>query len=289
VELVQQVLNGLTIGSIYALVALGFSIVYGALGLVNFAHGDVLMAGSFATFGLAALGVPIVLACLGGVAIGGLLGLVVERVAVRPVVNANLLIPMMTTLGVGLIIRNLVQLKWGSGALPFPSFVGGGYFQVGDIQVSRSAIVTLVIAILSLTAFSAFLRFTRAGFAIRAVAQDPVAAHLMGIPVRRTVALVYAMGGALGVVGGLLYVNTLEVIFVAMGFPILLKGFAAAIVGGIGNLQGAVMGGLVLGILEAVIGPYAGSYRDAIAFVLLIVVLLVKPSGILGSPVQERV
>lgn len=289
-EFFQQLVNGLTIGSIYALVAIGFSIVYGALGLVNFAHGDILMAGTFVTYGLyVGVGLPIAFACVGGVAAGALLAVLVEQVAVRPVLKSNLLIPMMTTLGMGLIIRNVVELKYGSGTLPFPSFTGSGYLDIFGLQFSRAALVTLAVAIVTLVLFAAFLRFTKTGFAIRAIAQNMTASHLMGIPVNRTIAMVYLTGGALGVVGGLLYANTLEVVYLGMGFPILLKGFAAAIVGGIGNLQGALIGGLVIGVLESTVGPATGSYRDAVAFVLLIVILLLRPAGLLGSRVQERV
>lgn len=289
-EFVQQLVNGLTIGSIYALVAIGFSIVYGALGLVNFAHGDILMAGTFVAYGLyTGFGVPLAIACLCGIAVGGLLAMGVEEIAVRPVLKAHLLIPMMTTLGMGLIIRNVVEVKYGTGALPFPSFTGSGFVSIFGLQVARAALVTLAVAVVSLLLFGAFLKFTKPGFAIRAVAQDMTAARLMGIPVNRTIALVYLTGGALGVVGGLLYANTLEVVYLSMGFPILLKAFAAAVVGGIGNLQGALIGGLILGLLEATIGPATGSFRDAVAFVLLIAILLLRPSGLLGARVQERV
>lgn len=289
-DFLQQIINGLTIGSVYALVAIGFSVVYGALGLVNFAHGDILMAGTFIAFGVhTSFDVPIALACVVGILAGILLAGVVEEIAVRPVLKAHLLIPMMTTLGMGLIIRNIVELKWGSGTLPFPSFAGSGFYSFGDLQIARAAVVTLVVAVVTLVGFAAFLRYTRPGFAIRVVAQDMTAARLMGVGVNRTIFAVYGVGGALGVIGGLLYANTLEVVYLGMGFPILLKGFAAAIVGGIGNLQGALIGGLVLGVLEATVGPSAGSYRDAIAFFLLIAILLVRPAGLLGARVQERV
>lgn len=288
-DFAQQLINGLTIGSIYALVALGFSIVYGALGLVNFGHGQVLMAGTFVTLGLTLWGVPIWFAAIGGIAAGAILALILEEVAVRPVLNANLLIPMMTTLGIGLIYLNLVELRFGSGLVPFPSFVGQGFVNVGELRISLSALVTLGTTLVALIAFAAFLKYSRPGFAIRAVAQNTTAARLMGIPVTRTVMLVYAIGGALGVVGGLLFSNAIGVVFVGMGFPLLIKGFAAAVVGGIGNLPGAVIGGLVIGIFESVLGPMVGSYRDAIAFGLLILFLLVRPAGLLGARVQERV
>jgi len=289
-DFLQQVINGLTIGSVYALVAIGFSLVYGALGLVNFAHGDILMAGTFVAFGLhSGLHVNIVLACIVGIIAGVILAGVVEEVSVRPVLKANLLIPMMTTLGMGLVIRNIVQLKYGTGTWPFPSFAGSGYFTIGSLQIARAAVVTLVVAIVALVAFGAFLRFTKPGFAIRVVAQDMTAARLMGVPVNRTILAVYGAGGAMGVIGGLLYANSLEITYLGMGFPILLKGFAAAIVGGIGNLRGALLGGVILGVVESTVGPSAGAYRDAIAFVLLIAILLVRPAGLLGARVQERV
>ena len=288
-DFAQQILNGLTVGSIYALVALGFSIVYGALGLVNFGHGQVLMAGTFVTLALTEFGLPVWLAGIGGIAAGAILALILEEVAVRPVLHANLLIPMMTTLGIGLIYLNFAELRFGSGLVPFPSFFGQGFVSIGGLRMSTATFVTLGTTIVALVAFAAFLKYTRPGFAIRAVAQNITAARLMGIPVTRTIMLVYAMGGALGVVGGILFSNAIGVVFVTMGFPLLIKGFAAAVVGGIGNLQGAVIGGLVIGIFEALLGPLVGSYRDAIAFALLIVFLLIRPAGLLGARIQERV
>lgn len=288
-EILQQLVNGLTIGSIYALVAIGFSVVYGVLGLVNFGHGSVLMAGTFMAYWLSGLGVPIWVACIAGIALGAALNGLVEIVSVRPVLHANLLIPMMTTFGMALIIRNLAELKFGSSTLPFPTFAGAGFVEVAGVGFARSSVVTLGVAIAALVLFALFLRYTRVGFEIRAVAQDRTAARLMGMRVTRTISLVYVIGGALGVVGGVLFSNALGIVFLGMSFPLLIKGFAAAVIGGIGNLQGAMIGGVLLGVLESVIGSNAGPYRDSIAFVLLIAFLLVRPTGLLGARIQERV
>lgn len=287
----QQVINGISVGAVYALIAVGFSLVYGVLNLVNFAHGDVLMAASFLT--VVAYGVwnwPLVLAVIVGIAAGAAISMLVELLTARPVRNAPRLIPMITTFGAALIIRSVVQATAGSATRPFSTPLSGSSFHLGGLRITWISLVTIVVTIVAVTLFGAYLKFFKSGYGIRAAAQDLETSRLMGIPINRTVLVMFGVGGALGVLGGLLYAAQIQAVYPSFGFTILLKGFVAAILGGIGNLKGAVIGGLILGVVEGLTGPYVSSaYLDAIAFALLILVLLIKPNGLFGAQVQERV
>ena len=287
----QQVINGISLGSIYALIAIGFSLVYGVLGLVNFAHGDIFMLGTYIGYYFyITLGWPIYVAVPIAVVAGGTASVIVERVASRPVRDAPRLIPMITTFGAALVIRNLVEHFAGSNTRGFPTPLTGKAVTVLGIRIPIISLVTIAVAVVTIGAFGAFLKYRKAGYAIRASAQDLTTARLMGVSVERTIIVMFFVGGALGVVGGLLYAASFSAVYVSMGFQGLLKGFAAAVVGGIGNLPGALVGGLLLGVTESIAGPYlSSSYRDAIAFVLLIAILLVRPVGLLGTRVPERV
>ena len=288
---IQQLVNGLSSGAIYALIAIGFSLVYGVLRFVNFAHGDVYMFGTFVTFlAFTQLQMNFIVAGLLGILSGALLSMAVELVASRPVRNAPPVIPMMTTYGAALVIRSFVESRQGSAVANFPAPLTGESLLVGGIQISTLSIVTLVVAFLSMALFSLYLKYAKTGYGIRAASQDMQAASLMGIPTTSIVVLVFAAGGALGVIGGILYSSQYGIFFVAMGLTGLLKGFAAAVIGGIGSLKGAMVGGLLLGVIESLAGPYvSGAYRDAIAFVLLAAILVVRPNGLFGKPVMERV
>lgn len=290
-DFLQQLINGLSVGAIYALIAVGFSLVYGVLNLVNFAHGDVLMAGTFLSVYLYMTEHwPLILSAIAGILAGTVLSILVELLTARPVRNAPRLTPMITTLGAALIIRSVVQDRSGSATRPFQTSLSGKAFHVGGLRITWISIVTIVTGVVVVAAFGAYLKYRKSGYGIRAAAQDLDTSALMGVPIDRTIVVMFAVGGALGVVGGLLYAAQVQAAYLSFGFAILLKGFVAAILGGIGNLKGALVGGLVLGVVESVVGSYlSSSYLDAIAFALLIVVLLVKPNGLLGAQVQERV
>jgi branched-chain amino acid transport system permease protein len=290
-DFLQQVVNGLSVGAVYALIAVGFSLVYGVLNLVNFAHGDVLMAGSYVAILLYTVARwPLVLAALAGIAAGAVLSVLVEVLTARPVRSAPRLVPMITTLGAALIIRSIVEAGAGSSTRPFHTPLSGRSFHVAGLRIQWISIVTIVVAVVAVAAFGAYLKYAKSGYGIRAAAQDLDTSALMGIPINRTVVTMFAVGGALGVVGGLLYAAQIQAAYLSFGFAILLKGFIAAILGGIGNLTGALVGGLVLGVVESLAGPYLSSaYPDAIAFGLLIAVLLLRPNGLLGARVQGRV
>ncbi len=290
-DFLQQLINGVSVGAVYALIAVGFSLVYGVLNLVNFAHGDVLMAASFlavAMYGIWDL--PLALAVIVGIAAGAVFAMLVELLAARPVRVAPRLIPMITTFGAALIFRSFVQATAGSGTKSFSTPLSGKSVEFLGLRITWITIATIVVTLVVVTAFGAYLKYFKSGYGIRAAAQDLDTSALMGIPINRTILVMFAVGGAIGVVGGLLYAAQIQAVYPSFGFAILLKGFVAAILGGIGNLKGAVIGGLILGVVEGLTGPYISTaYLDAIAFGLLIVVLLLKPNGLLGAQVQERV
>jgi branched-chain amino acid transport system permease protein len=287
----QQLINGISVGAVYALIAVGFSLVYGVLNLVNFAHGDVLAAGSFLAVALYGIwGWPLALAVIVGIGAGAVISMLVELLTARPVRNAPRLIPMITTFGAALIIRSFIQATAGSSTRPFSTPLSGKSFHLGGLRISWIAVVTVVVTVVVVSAFGAYLKYAKSGYGIRAAAQDLETSALMGIPINRTILVMFAVGGGIGVVGGLLYAAQIQAVYPSFGFAILLKGFVAAILGGIGNLKGAVLGGLILGVVEGLAGPYISTaYLDAIAFALLILVLLIKPNGLLGAQVQERV
>lgn len=285
-----QVINGLSAGSIYALVAVGYSMVFGVLQMHNFAHGDTMMFGTYACVAMILSGVPPVLALPLAMAIGGAFGYVIERVAFRPTRGAHRMVPTVSAIGVALIIRNTAQLIWGTTTQPFPIQIPARTFQVAGIGVSTTQIIVFLTALLLMMATQLFVRRTLIGKAMRAVQQDMDAAGYMGIPVNRVISMVYVMGGALGVAAGILFAINYNTVFLMMGFTTMIKAFIAAVIGGIGNIKGAFIGGLVLGVVEALAAGYLSSgYRDGIALGLLILILLFRPQGLMGAKVAIKV
>ncbi len=287
--LVKQLINGLAAGSIYALIAVGYNMVYGILGLVNFAHGDVYMFGTFIALSLLATLVPIPVAVLVACIIGGALGMLVERVAYRPVRNAPRVVPMISAVAAALVLRNVAQLIWGTQTMPFPSLIPSQTIHLGTIEINSLQVIIMVIA-LSLTAIFALIsRKTKIGKATRSVAQDIPASQLMGINVNRIITYVYFSGGFFGVAGGILF-SMYYAIWIGMGFLGTMNAWIACIIGGIGSLEGAFTGGILLGLFQALISGYVSSaYRDAFTYALVMIILLVKPKGIFGRQVAEKV
>lgn len=286
---VNQVMNGLAAGSVYALVAVGYSMVYSILYLINFAHGDVYMFGTFVAVALFELGVPIplvlVLACLAGAA----LGLIVERAVYRPVRHANRVVPMVSALGAALVLRSLAQAIWGAQVRPFPQLIKQVRIQVGPVHFLTQQLVILVLAAVLVVVCSLLLSRTKLGRATQCVTQDMEAARLMGIPINLIIPLIYALGGLLGVAGGILFAMYYNTVFIGMGILGTTKAWAAAMVGGVGNFYGAFLGGLILGVAESLSAGFIGSgYKDGVALVLIVLVLLVKPSGLLGARLTQR-
>ena len=288
-ELHQHLMDGLMFGSLYALIALGYTMVYGVLRLINFAHGEVFMVGAYAGFFAAGwLGVGVapapwktgvvilfaVVACV-------LLGLTIERLAYRPLRKAPRLTALITAIGVSLLLQNGGQLLWTATPRSFPEIIPSVWYR---------PYIVIACALGLALGLELFVKKTKVGRAMRAVSQDREAAALMGIPVDRVIAFTFALGSALAAAAAILYASVNPNIKPLMGLMLGLKAFVAAVIGGIGSLPGALLGGLLLGLSEELIAGYAASsYRDAIAFALLIVILVFRPSGLLGRGMVEKV
>ena len=300
-EFFQQLANGVAWGSIYALIALGYTMVYGILRLINFAHGDVYMVGAFAAYFLArALGVgtvvqasPLVAAAvlLGSMAICAALGVLIELFAYRPVRRSSRITALITAIGVSLFLENAGIRLFGADPKFFPQVIAPRTITLaGGVMVTNHQITVVLVSVLLMVALTLFIQRTRTGKAMRAVAFNRDAASLMGIPVDRIITITFAIGSALAAAAGFLVGLTNPKIEPLMGIMPGVKAFVAAVLGGIGSIPGAMIGGLVMGISEyLVVGYISSTYRDAIAFVILIIVLLIKPTGLLGRNVAEKV
>jgi len=304
---IQQILNGLVLGSMYALVALGYTMVYGVLNLINFAHGDVLMIG--AMIGLSILNllgvyVPDMPGYLKlAIAIGGaipacmIVNVIIERIAYRRLRNAPRLAPLITAIGVSYLLQTFAMMIWGRNPLPFPQLLPTEPIMLGGAVISVTQVLLLVLAAISMFGLVMLVEKTRMGRAMRAVAENPRVAGLMGVDSNKVIVATFAIGAALAGVAGVMWGANYASIQFAMGFMPGLKAFCAAVLGGIGNIYGAMIGGIVLGIIEALGAGYIGDltggflgshYQDIFAFIVLILVLTVRPSGIMGERVADR-
>lgn len=288
----QQFINGISLGSLYALIAIGYTLVYGILRLINFAHGDFLMVGAYlGIFGLSIFALPWPVAFAAALAITGLLGAMLERGAYRPLRRAPRLSLLISAIGASFLLENLALVLIGGRPLPFPTpAVFTGTFQMGAIFLPRLSLLIPLITLVLLAGLFALVYATRVGIAIRALSHDWEATQLLGINVNRLISLTFILGSMLAGVGGLLWAMKYPQVNPFLGVLPGLKAFIAAVLGGIGNLAGAVLGGLILGVLEVMLVawfPAWSGYRDAVAFSLLILVLLVRPTGLLGESVME--
>jgi len=298
-EFLQQLVNGITWGSVYALIALGYTMVYGILRLINFAHGDVYMLGAFfGLFAARALGasehpsaLSALLVLLAAMAGCGLVGIVIERAAYKPVRRSSRLSALITAIGVSLLLENGGILIFGPDPKFFPQIIRSRQIDLGaGVTISNQQILILVVSLALMIALRFIVLKTRVGKAMRAVSHNHTAAALMGISVDQIITFTFMIGSMLAAAAGVLVALQNPKIDPLMGIMPGLKAFVAAVLGGIGNIPGAVIGGLVMGIAEVmVVGYVSPAYRDAIAFVLLIVILLVRPAGILGRQVAEKV
>lgn len=299
-ELLQQLANGIAWGSIYALIALGYTMVYGILRLINFAHGDIYMVGAFAAYFLArwtgagganaSLGAAL-LVLLGAMAFCALLGVLIELFAYRPVRKSSRLTALITAIGVSLFLENLGIRVFGADPKFFPQLIAPRRIEILEgVMVTNHQITVVAVSILLMVGLTLFIHRTRTGKAMRAVSFHRDAASLMGIPVNRIITITFAIGSALAAAAGVLVGLTNPRIEPLMGIMPGIKAFVAAVLGGIGSVPGAVIGGLLMGVSEyLVVGYISSTYRDAIAFIILILVLLVKPAGLLGRNVAEKV
>lgn len=287
----EQLSNGLAIGSIYALTAIGFTMVYGIIRLINFAHGDVYMIGAFLTLlGVTTLNMPIVLAVLFGMVGSALVGVIIAKFAYSPVFKAPRINLFLSAIGVAIFLENFAMLLWGPETQSFPEVINNTVYNFLGLRISKLQIIIFVTTIVLVTLLSYIVKHTRMGRAMRCTSQDMDAARLMGINTNKIVYLTFAIGSTLGATAGALVGMYYKAVFPMMGFVPGLKAFISAVIGGIGSIPGAMIGGLIMGVAESLGAAYISSgYRDAIAFIILIVILLVKPSGILGKTVKEKV
>ena len=284
-DLLAQVFNGLGIGSIYALVALGYSMVYGIVQLINFAHGDIIMVGAYVTYvGLVMAGMPLLFCGVAGVLIEKL---AYSRLLKKGAPRISLLI---TAIGVSIFLQNLSQLLFSSSAKSMPAMFPNGMLELGALQISSNTILNILTSVVMMIALQLLVNKTKIGKAMRATSEDAGAAKLMGINTNSTIAFTFGVGSALAAVGAVLYCNTFHQITPYMGGMLGLKAFVAAVLGGIGSIPGAMLGGYILGVAESLTTAAGGSQiTDAVVFGILILVLLIKPAGLLGKNVREKV
>jgi branched-chain amino acid transport system permease protein len=284
--LIQQLANGLALGVVYGMVAVGFSLVFGILRLINFSHGAVYAFGAYAAFFLIGLGISPIPAIIMAVIICGCVGVLIDKLALLPL-RKKRSIPiaaLVTTLGISNIIQNLLVVRFGSQRRPFPDFYNLGTFSLGDIQLSSRPFVMFGVCLALLVLLLVLIQRTNIGLAMRATAQNAKAAALMGINVNSIISPAFLLGGASAAVAGGMVGGYYQLVHPGMGFMLGLKAFAASVLGGIGSLPGALVGGLLVGIIESVAALYIGSnYRDSMAFIILIAVLIIRPAGLFGK------
>lgn len=289
--LTQQLVNGLTIGMIYALIALGYTMVYGILKIVNFAHGDIFMMGSF--FGLILvqfLGLPFFAAFVLAAIFTAILGIVLERLAYRPLRFTDRIVPLISAMGVSIFLSNLAQKFWGTEVHTFPKVMGIKTYTFGSITLSTIQVLIIVLSLALMLGLHLFVNKTRTGTAMRATSMSITNATLMGINTNFIIMITFAIGSALAAAAGILVGIYYDAVYPTMGYTAGLKAFTAAVLGGIGSIPGAVLGGLLLGIAENLGVAYiASQFQDIIAFSILILVLLIRPTGILGKKEINKV
>jgi branched-chain amino acid transport system permease protein len=303
----QQIVNGLVLGSMYALIALGYTMVYGVLNLINFAHGEILMIGAMSGLTIlkalesAAPGLPGVLklgiAILGAIPVCVIVNILVERIAYRRLRNAPRLAPLITAIGVSILLQTLAMIVWGRNPLPFPQVMPSEPLHLFGTLITQTQIMLLALAAISMMLLVLLVEKTRMGRAMRAVAENPRIAGLMGVNADRVIVFTFAVGAALAAVAGVMWGANYASAQFAMGFVPGLKAFSAAVLGGIGNIYGAMLGGILLGLIESLGAGYIGditngflgsNYQDIFAFLVLILVLTLRPSGIMGERVADR-
>jgi branched-chain amino acid transport system permease protein len=326
----QQVINGLTLGCVYAVVALGYTMVYGIIQLINFAHGEVVMIGCMTAFSvivaLAGSGLPpiaiVLLGTSAAVPVCMIVGYVIERVAYRPLRNAPRLAPLITAIGVSIVLQHLALLVWSRNIIAFPQIIQLKLFRLGhsdtSAAISNVQVAVIVASVVMMAGLLLLVHRTKVGIAMRATSQNPLVAGLMGVDVNRVISFTFVVGAALGAVAGVMVGTYYGIAHYQMGFLLGLKAFSAAVLGGIGNLAGAVLGGILMGLIEALGAGYVGdftnvcfldkflpgfsnacfaspesslfgsNYKDVYAFIVLILVLVFRPSGLLGERVGDR-
>ena len=292
-NILQYLINGVSIGSVYAIIALGYTMVYGIAKMLNFAHGDVIMVGAYIAFCVTNyLGMPAIVAVLASMAVCTLLGILIEGLAYKPLRGTSSLAVLITAIGVSYFLQNAAQLIWTSNSKSFKSVVTMDPIRLfdGRVVITGEVLLTVAVSVAVMVGLTLFTSKTRTGKAMRAVSEDRDAAQLMGINVNRTISTTFAIGSALAAVAGVLLCSTVPTLQPTTGAMPGIRAFTAAVFGGIGSIPGAMIGGVLLGIIETFSKAYLSSqFSDAIVFGVLIIILLVKPAGLLGKQVQEKV
>lgn len=288
---IEQLINGLNLGSIYALMALGYTMVYGIAKMLNFAHGDIIMVGAYTlSLVMTNLGMPPIVAVLASVIVCSALGVTIEKIAYKPLRNASPLTVLITAIGVSYFLQSVALLIFGSNKRKVDSAITIPGIKIGALELTGESIVTLGVTLLIMIGLTLFIKKTKMGKAMLAVSEDKGAAQLMGINVNRTISITFAIGSALAAVAGVLFVSSYGFVGPYTGSLPGIKAFVAAVLGGIGSIPGAMLGGILLGIIESLSKAYISTnLSDAIVFAVLIIVLLVKPSGLLGKIRMDKV
>ncbi len=288
--MLSTLINGLSLGSIYALIALGYTMVYGVAKMLNFAHGDVIMVGAYALFVFVAMTGNIWLAILIAIVICTLLGVLIEKIAYKPLRSASPLAVLITAIGVSYFLQSIAQLIFGARPQPvvFPEL---GRIPLGDTQINISTLLTLVVSLIIMAGLTVFIKYSKTGRAMLAVSEDKGAAQLMGVNVNAIISVTFAIGSCLATFASVFYLMQIPTVEPTLGSMPGIKAFTASVIGGIGSIPGAMIGGILMGLIENIslsIGPLA-SYTVAIEFSILILILLVKPTGLLGKKKREKV
>ncbi len=294
IQFIETLISGLSLGSIYALIALGYTMVYGIAKMLNFAHGDVIMVGAYSVIvSLTTLKLPGYAAVIIGIVFCALLGMVIEFLAYKPLRKASPLAVLITAIGVSYFLQNIALIIFGSLQLPFDN--EGKIFNIpeitfGQVKIDGITLVTLLVSAVIMIVLTLFINKTKMGKAMRAVSEDKQAAELMGISVNKTISVTFAIGSALAAIASIFYGGMYTFIKPTTGSMPGIKAFTAAVFGGIGSIPGAMLGGIVLGIMEKMAGRYIGEYAmDIVVFAMLVIVLVVKPAGLLGKKISEKV
>lgn len=290
-SIIEQIINGMRSGSIYALIALGYTMVYGIAKMINFAHGDIIMVGAYTLYvSIDKLKMPIWMAVLFTIAVCAVLGITIERIAYKPLRKAPSLAVLITAIGMSFLLQSVALLIFNANPITVKSIITLDAVNIGGVTITGTTMVTLIVTFICMVALTLFINKTKAGSAMRAVSEDKEAAQLMGINVNKTISTTFAIGSALAAVAGIMFVCQFQSIKPTLGALPGIKAFVAAVLGGIGSVPGAMLGGILLGIIESVSKAYISTeLSDAIVFGVLVLVLLVKPSGLLGKNRIEKV
>lgn len=290
-SIIEQIINGMRSGSIYALIALGYTMVYGIAKMINFAHGDIIMVGAYTLYvSIEKFKMPVWLAVITTIVVCAVLGITIERIAYKPLRKAPALAVLITAIGMSFFLQSVALLIFKANPITVKSIITLKTITIGGITITGTTMVTLIVTFICMVALTLFINKTKAGSAMRAVSEDKEAAQLMGINVNRTISMTFAIGSALAAVAGIMFVCQFQSIKPTLGALPGIKAFVAAVLGGIGSVPGAMLGGILLGIIESVSKAYISTeLSDAIVFGVLVLVLLVKPSGLLGKNRIEKV